>query len=95
MPEQTVVGDGQRLPGALQDRLDRARGDARSEEFTDELDRVTVRDAVPNREGGDRRLQARAEGAGRDLGRQLCPRGAAAVGAAQALEPVLAKDLSL
>ena len=88
--EQVLVGLVECRGCALQDRLDRARGDARSEEFTDELDRVTVRDAVPNREGGDRRLQARAEGAGRDLGRQLCPRGAAAVGAAQALEPVLA-----
>jgi len=36
--------------------------------------------------------EARAEGAGWDLGRQLCPRGAAAVGAAQAMEPVLGQE---
>jgi len=83
--EEVLVGLVEGPGHALQDRRDRACGEARSEELSDELDRVAARDAVPDREGDDRRLEARAEGAGWDLGRQLCPRGAAARRAAQAL----------
>jgi len=49
--EQVLVGLVEGQGGALQDRLDRARADARCEELSDELDRVTGRDAVSDREG--------------------------------------------
>ena len=91
VPDQVLVGLVEGRDGALQDGLDRARADARSEELTDELDRVTPRDAVPDREGGDGRLQARAEGARRHPGRQRGARHGAALRAAQALQAMLAK----
>src|SRR5450830_908972 len=56
--EQVLVGLVEGQGGALQDRLDRACGEVRSEELSDELDRVAARDAVPDREGDDRRLEA-------------------------------------
>ena len=92
VPEQTVVGDGQRMPGALHDRVDRAARKRAAKQLLEQLDEVASGDAVSHRQRCDRGLQSRAEGAGWDLRRQLCPRGAAAVGAAQAMEPVLAED---
>jgi len=90
--EEVLVGFVEGQGHALQDRLDGACADARSEELAQELCGVAPRDAVAYREGGDRRLKTRAEGAGWDLGRQLCPRGAAALRAAQALQAMLAED---
>jgi hypothetical protein len=90
--EQVLVGLVEGQGGALQDRLDRARADARCEELSDELDRVTGRDAVSDREGDDRCLQARAEGSPRHLGRQLGARRGATGRAAQPLQPLLAEE---
>jgi hypothetical protein len=90
VPEQILVGFVERLSGVLHDGVDRARGDRGSEELSDELDRVAAGDAVAHREGGDRRLQARAEGAPGHGGRQRGARHGAALRAAQTLEAVLA-----
>ena len=87
MAEQVLVGLVEGQGRALQDRLDRARADARSEELSDELDRVTARDAVSDREGDDRCLEARAEGSLRHLGRK---RGARLGSAGRAAQPVQA-----
>src|SRR5450759_5380429 len=51
-----------------------------------------TRDAVPDREGGDRRLEARAEGSRRHSGEQRGARRGAALRAAQALQAMLAED---
>jgi hypothetical protein len=91
VPEEVLVGLVEGPGHALQDGLDGACRDARSEELAQKLCGVAPRDAVPDREGGDGRRQARAEGAGWDLGRRLCPGGAAADRAAQALQAMLAK----
>jgi hypothetical protein len=88
--EQVLVGLLQGGARAADDGLDGTARELGAEELAQELCGVASRDAVAHREGGDRRLQARAEGAGWDLGRQLCPRGAAAVRAAQALQAMLA-----
>ena len=84
MAEQVLVGLAGRRGRALQDRLDRASGDAGSEQLTHKLDRVTARDAVSDREAGDRCLEARAEGSPRHVGRQFGARGGAAGRATQA-----------
>jgi hypothetical protein len=82
VPEEVLVGLVEGQGRALQDRLEEARGEARSEELAQKLCGVAPRDAVPDREGGDRRLEARAEGSRRHLGRQFGARGGAAVRAA-------------
>jgi len=92
LAEQVLVGLAGRRGRALQDRLDRARGDAGSEQLTHKLDRVTARDAVSDREAGDRCLEARAEGSPRHVGRQLGARRGAALRAAQALQAMLAEE---
>src|SRR5450756_384529 len=83
--EQVLVGLLQGGARAADDGLDGTARERGAEELAQELCGVAPRDAVPDRQGDDRRLEARAEGAGWDLGRQLCPRGAAARRAAQAL----------
>src|SRR5450756_3251247 len=92
LAEQVLVGLVEGQGRALQDRLDRARGDAGSEQLTHKLDRVTARDAVSDREAGDRCLEARAEGSPRHVGRQLGARRGAALRAAQALQAMLAEE---
>ena len=92
LAEQVLVGLVEGQGRALQDRLDRASGDAGSEQLTHELDRVTARDAVSDREGDDRCLQARAEGSPRHVGRQLGARRGATGRAAQALQAMLAEE---
>ena len=90
--EQVLVGLVEGQGHALQDRLDGACGDARSEELAKELCGVAPRDAVPDREGGDGRLQAWAESSPRNIDRQRGARHGAALRAAQALQAVLADD---
>src|SRR5450830_1980823 len=80
--EEVLVGLVEGQGHALQDRRDRACGEARSEELAQKLCGVAPGDAVAHREGGDRRLEARAEGSRRHLGRQFGARGSAAVRAA-------------
>ena len=89
--EEVLIGLVESQGGALQDRLNGARGDARSEELAEKLCGVTARDAVPDREDGDRRLQARTEGSRRHVGGQRGARRGAALRAAQALQAMLAK----
>src|SRR5450830_1045349 len=92
VPEEVLVGLVEGPGHALQDRRDRACGEARSEELAQKLCGVAPRDAVAHREGGDRRLQARAEGSRRHSGGQLGARRGAALRAAQALQAMLAED---
>ena len=66
----------------LHDGIDRSARETATEELAHELRSVAPRDAVPDREGDDRRLQARAEGSRRHLGRQFGARRGAAVRAA-------------
>jgi len=81
----------QRLARLPHDDVDRAGGDAGSEELAQQLHGVAAGDAIAHREGGDRRLQARAEGTRRHLGRKPGARDGPAVRAAQALQAVLAQ----
>src|SRR5450830_1574279 len=90
--EEVLVGLVEGPGHALQDRRDRACGEARSEELAQKLCGVAPRDAVAHREGGDRRLQARAEGSRRHSGGQLGARRGAALRAAQALQAMLAEE---
>src|SRR5450830_808364 len=90
--EEVLVGPLEGQGHALQDRRDRACGEARSEELAQKLCGVAPGDAVAHREGGDRRLQARAEGSRRHSGGQLGARYGAALRAAQPLQAMLAED---
>ena len=86
---QPGVGRCERLAGALHDRVDRARGELGAEQLAHELHRVAAGDAVAHGERGDRRLQARTEGAPWHLGRKLGPRLGGAGGAAQPVQAML------
>ncbi len=90
--EEVLVGLVEGQGHALQDRRDRACGEARSEELAQKLCGVAPGDAVAHREGGDRRLQARAEGSPGNVDRQLGARYGAALRAAQPLQAMLAED---
>jgi len=68
---QQQVGLRQRLARALHDRVDRAGRKLATKELAHKLGGVAAGDAVSDREGGDGRLQAGAEGAAGNLGRQL------------------------
>ena len=89
--QQLSVGHRKRRRRALQDGVDRAGAESGAEQLAGQLDRVPAGDAVAHGKGGDRRLQARAEGTRRHLGRKLGPHLGAAVRAAQALQAVLAQ----
>ena len=90
--EQVLVGLVEGPGRALHDGVDRAARELGAKQLAQELRGVAAGDAVAHREGGDRRLQARAEGSRRHLGRQLGARHGAAVRAAQALQAMLAED---
>ena len=57
---QPRMRGGERLAGALHDRVDRPGRELDPEQLTGELGRVTTRDAVTHRERDDRRLQPAA-----------------------------------
>ncbi len=90
--EQALVRLGQRLPRALHDRVDSAGRDASAKQLPHELRRVAAGDPVSDRQGRDGGLQSRPESAARNVGRDLRAGAAAAVGAAQTVEPVLAHN---
>src|SRR5450756_2517621 len=92
LAEQVLVGLAGRRGRALQDRLDRASGDAGSEQLTHKLDRVTARDAVSHRQRDEGSAKTRTKGAGGRLGRQLGARRGAAGRAAQPLQPLLGEE---
>src|SRR5665648_362454 len=92
VPEQVLVGFVEGPGHALHDGVDRAAREFGAEELPQKLCGVAPRDAVAHREGGDRRLQARAEGSRRHSGGQLGARLQAALRAAQALQAMLAED---
>jgi hypothetical protein len=87
--EQVVVGAGERVRGAREDRVDRARADAAAEQLFAELHRILARNTVSHRQRRHRRFKARAKAAPDNLGFKLCPRALAALGAAQSLGAVL------
>jgi len=85
LPELVVqvrVGFLQGCAGAADDHIDGAGRERRAKQLAQELCGVASGDTVAHREGGDRRLEARAEGSRRHLGRQFGARGGAAVRAA-------------
>lgn len=92
MAEQFLVGLLQGGAHAADDGLDGAARELGAEELSHKLRGVAPRDAVAHRQGGDRRGQARAEGARRHLGWQRGARHGAALRAAQTLQAVLADD---
>ena len=92
LAQQLPVGHRKRRRRALQDGIDRAGAEPGAEQLTGQLDRVPAGDAVAHDQGGDRRLEARAEGTRRHLGRKVGARDGPAVRAAQALQAVLAQD---
>ena len=71
MPEEVLVGLVEGQGRALHDGVDRAARERGAEELAQKLCSVATGDAVPDRQGGDRRLQARAEGSPGHVGRQL------------------------
>ena len=74
--QQVGVGLGERVAGAGEDRVDRARADPRAEQLLAQLDHVAARDAVAHRERRDGRLKTGPERALGDLRRQLGRAGA-------------------
>jgi len=92
VPEEVLVGLVEGQGRVLHDGVDRAGRELGAEELPQKLCGVAPRDAVAHREGGDGRLQARAEGSRRHSGGQLGARRGAALRAAQALQAMLAED---
>src|SRR6266571_3744330 len=88
--EQLVVDRCQRLGGAGEDRVDRPDCDRAAKQLLHQLNDLSTRKTVANRQGCDRRLQLRTETAARNAGRQLGTHRSAAVGAADALQAMLA-----
>src|SRR5450756_1532718 len=84
------VGLCERRARVLHDGVDRAGRERGAKQLAQELCGIAPRDAVAHREGGDRRLEARAEGSRRHPGRQLGPCLGGAGGAAQPLQAMLA-----
>ena len=82
--EQLFVRRLERVPGTGEDRVDRAGADPRAEQLLAQLDQVTARDTVADRQRRDRRLKAWPERAGGDLPWQLGSALKAAAGSARA-----------
>ena len=82
------VGAGERLPGALDDLVDRPGRELDAEQLPGELGRVAARDTVPDRERHDRGLQPRPERRPRLAGK-LGPRPGRALRAADTVQPML------
>lgn len=92
MAEQLLVGLLERPRCAPHDGIDRAGADAGAKQFAKELRGVAAGDAVTYRESGNRRLETWAEGPGWHPDRKLGARFRAAVGTAQAMQPVLGEE---
>src|SRR6266536_6436971 len=88
--EQLVVDRRQRLGGAGEDRVDRPDCDRAAKQLLHQLNDLSTRKTVANRQGCDRRLQLRTETGARNTGWQLGTHRAAAVRAANALQAMLA-----
>jgi hypothetical protein len=86
---QLGVGRCKSAGSTLADRVDRAGRDLGAEQLAAKLGGIAARDAVADRQERDRRLQARAEGAGPGPLRQLGPGAFAAARAAQGVGTML------
>ena len=84
------VRRGERLSGALHDRVDRAGGQLDAEQLAREFGRVAARHTVPDRERHDRRLQPGPECRPRQLAGKLGPSRGGALRAADTVQPMLA-----
>jgi hypothetical protein len=84
------VGRGERLPGPLDDRIDRPGRQLDPEQLPGELGRVPAGDAVSDRERHHRGLQPGPERRPRQLARKLGPCAGGAAGAAHPVQPLLA-----
>jgi hypothetical protein len=89
---QLGVRAGERVAGALADRVDRAGREPGPEQIRRELAGSAARDPVPRRQRHDRRLQAHAERRPAHLGRQLGDRLGPALRAAQPMRAMLDHD---
>ena len=83
------MGRGERLPGAVDDRVHRPSRDLDAEQLPRQLGRVPARDTIADGERHDRRLQARPERRPWHPAGKLGPRPAGACGAAHSMQPVL------
>lgn len=87
--EQIRARLGQRVGGTLQDRVDRPGRDSRGKQLLAQLDGVTARDPVADRERDDGRLQARPERALGNPGQQRAGAPSTAARTRDALAAVL------
>jgi hypothetical protein len=83
------VRAGERLPGPLDDRVDRSGRDLDSEQLPGELGRVAAGDTVPDRERHDRCLQPRPERRPWQLAGKLGTCAGGALRAAHTVQPML------
>jgi hypothetical protein len=88
--EQLLIDGLERRGGAGEDRVDRPDCNRAAKELLHQLNDLSTRKTVANRQGCDRRLQLRTEAATRNTRRQLGTHRASAIGAANALQAVLA-----
>jgi hypothetical protein len=88
--EQLLIDGLERRGGAGEDRVDRPDCNRAAKELLHQLNDLSTRKTVANRQGCDRRLQLRTEAATRNTRRQLGTHRATAVRAADALQAVLA-----
>jgi hypothetical protein len=86
---QLCVRPRQRLPGPLDDRVDRACRDLDPAQLAGEFGRVAARDTVADRERHDRGLQPRPERRPRHPDGKLGPRAGGALRAADTVQPML------
>jgi hypothetical protein len=89
LPLESGVGPGERVPGALDDRVDRSGREFDPEQLPGEFGRVAARDTVADRERHDGCLQPRPERRPRNISRKrgACP--GRARGAAETVQAML------
>ena len=83
------IGAGERLPGALDDPVDRPGRQLDAEQLPGEFRRVAARDTVADSECHDGCLESRPERRPRHPAGKLGPRAGVALRAADAVQPVL------
>jgi hypothetical protein len=83
------VRRGERLTGALDDRVDRPGRELEPEQLTGELGRVTAGDTVPHRKRHDRRLKPRPERRAGHAGGKLGPGLGSALAATHTVQAML------